>query len=322
MPANTKKVLEISQPELNITRVFDAPRALVFKAWIEAPRLAAWWGPKVFTNPVCELDPRPGGAILVHMQGPDGTVYPMGGEYLEIDEPRRLVLTTFVEDEDGLVLENLVTVTFEEEGAKTRMVLNQKFTHLKARAAFMVKGSKDGWTQSIDKLGDYVSTHVVPFSISRVFQAPRALVFKVHTDPVHLARWFGPAGTQVIKADMDLRPGGTYHYGLRTQDGAEMWGKQVYQEVVAPERLVFVQSFSDKNGGLTRHPMAPAGPLEMLSRVTFEEDGPGRTKLTVQWEPLNASAEERKAFDGARDGMDGGFKGTFDQLEAYLKTLS
>ncbi|HTA16303.1 MAG TPA: SRPBCC domain-containing protein, partial [bacterium] len=209
MPVNTKKVLEITQPELNITRVFDAPRALVFKAWTEAPRLAVWWGPKAFSNPVCELDARPGGAMRVHMQGPDGTVYPMGGEYLEIDEPRRLVLSTFVEDEDGLVLENLVTVAFEEEGAKTRMVLNQKFTHIKARAASMVKGSKDGWTQSIDKLGDYVSTLAAPFSISRVFEAPRALVFKVHTDPVHLARWFGPAGTQVIKADMDLRPGGT-----------------------------------------------------------------------------------------------------------------
>jgi uncharacterized protein YndB with AHSA1/START domain len=100
-----------------------------------------------------------------------------------------------------------------------------------------------------------------------------------------------------------------------------MWGKQVFREIAAPERLVFVQSFSDKNGGLTRHPMAPAWPLEMLSVLTFEEAGPGRTKLTVRWEPLNASAEEREAFDGARDGMDHGFKGTFGQLEAYLKTL-
>ncbi|HTB23468.1 MAG TPA: SRPBCC domain-containing protein [bacterium] len=321
MPANTKKVLEIDHPELVIDRVFDAPRALVFKAWIEAPRMAAWWGPKAFSNPVCEIDARPGGAIRVHMQGPDGTVYPMGGEYKEIDEPRRLVLTTFAEDEEGLLLENLVTVTFEEEGSKTRMRLSQRFTHIKARAAGMVKGSTAGWTQSIDKLGDYVSKQVLPFSISRVFQAPRALVFKVHTDPVHLAKWFGPAGTQVIKADMDLRPGGTYHYGLRTQDGAEMWGKQVFREIVAPERLVFVQSFSDKDGGMTRHPMAPAWPLEMLSVVTFEELGPGKCKLTVQWEPLNAPAEEGKAFDGARDGMNSGFKGTFDALEAYLKTL-
>jgi uncharacterized protein YndB with AHSA1/START domain len=321
MPANTKKVLEIDQPELIIDRVFDAPRALVFKAWTEAPRLAAWWGPRAFTNPVCEADARPGGAIRVHMKGPDGTVYPMGGEYLEIDEPRRIVLTTFAEDKEGLLLENLVTVTFEDEGSKTRMHLSQKFTHLKARAAAMAKGSKDGWTQSIDKLGAYVSTLVPPFSISRVFQAPRALVFKVHTDPHHLARWFGPAGTQVIKADMDLRPGGTYHYGLKTPDGHEMYGKQVYREILAPERLVFVQSFSDKNGGITRHPVSPAWPLEMLSTVTFEEEGPSRTKLTVQWEPINASAEERKVFDAARDGMNGGFKGTFDALEAYLKTL-
>jgi uncharacterized protein YndB with AHSA1/START domain len=255
------------------------------------------------------------------MEGPDGVRYPMRGEFIEMDEPRRLVLSTYLEDGEGVFLENLVTVDFAEEGAKTRMSLSAKVVLAKAKAAPSLKGMNQGWAETIDKLGDYVSKQVAPVSISRVFQAPRALVFKVHTDPVHLARWFGPAGTEVIKAEMDLRPGGTYHYGLRTPDGGEMWGKQVYREVVAPERLVFVQSFSDKNGGLTRHPMSAAWPLEMLSTVTFEEDGPGSTKLTVQWEPLNASAEERKTFDGARDGMNGGFKGTFDQLEAYLKTL-
>src|SRR3954466_10279724 len=98
---------------------------------------------------------------------------------------------------------------------------------------------------------------VKPYSYSRVFNAPRELVFKVNTDPQHLMKWFGPAGATVIKAQMDLRPGGIYHYGLRMPDGSEMWGKQTFREVKAPEKLVLIQSFSDANGGLTHHPMSP-----------------------------------------------------------------
>ncbi len=71
---------------------------------------------------------------------------------------------------------------------------------------------------------------------------------------------------------MDLRPGGTYHYGMKAPDGAPMWGKMVYREISPPERIVFINSFSDEAGGTTRHPMAPTWPLEMLSVFTFEDD--------------------------------------------------
>jgi uncharacterized protein YndB with AHSA1/START domain len=72
-------VIAHEEQELVLTRVFDAPRELVFKVWTDPKHLARWWGPRGFTNPVCELDLRPGGAILIHMRGPDGTVYPMTG---------------------------------------------------------------------------------------------------------------------------------------------------------------------------------------------------------------------------------------------------
>src|SRR5680860_496485 len=80
--------------DLTITRVFDAPRDLVYKAWTDPALMTRWFGPKDFTNPVCELDVRPGGAILIHMQGPDGTVYPMTGEFQEVVPPERLVFTS------------------------------------------------------------------------------------------------------------------------------------------------------------------------------------------------------------------------------------
>jgi uncharacterized protein YndB with AHSA1/START domain len=159
------------------------------------------------------------------------------------------------------------------------------------------------------------------FVLSRTFDAPRDVVFRAFIDPERMKHWWGPKGFTVIASTMDLRPGGTYHYGLRAPDGSAMWGKFVYREIAAPERLVFVNSFSDENGGITRHPMSPTWPLEMLSTFSFSEEH-GRTTFTIRWSPLNASDEERATFDGARDGMRQGWGGTLDQLAAYLATVS
>jgi uncharacterized protein YndB with AHSA1/START domain len=162
-----------------------------------------------------------------------------------------------------------------------------------------------------------MNTPIQPFSTTRTFNAPRDRVWKAWTEREQLLQWFGPKGFTLTIANLDLHPGGTFHYCLRSPDGNEMWGKFVYREIVAPSRLVLVSSFSDETGGITRHPFAPAWPLEMLSTTTFAEEG-GKTRLTLEWSPLNPTAEERKMFDGAHDGMMQGWKGTFDQLTQYL----
>ncbi len=156
------------------------------------------------------------------------------------------------------------------------------------------------------------------FIISRVFDAPRDLVWKCFTEPERMKQWWGPKGFTVVAAKMDLRPGGIYHYGMRTPDGHTMWGKFVYREIAAPERLVFVNTFSDETGGITRHPMSPTWPLEMLSTFTFEELPGGKTKFTIRWSALNAADEEQKTFDSSHDSMRQGWGGTLDQLGAYL----
>ena len=156
------------------------------------------------------------------------------------------------------------------------------------------------------------------FVISRVLDAPRDLVWKVFTDPAHMRHWWGPKGFTVAVSKMDLRPGGTYHYCLKSPDGSPMWGKFVFREIAAPERMVFISSFSDEAGGTTRHPMAPTWPLEMLSTFAFEEQPGGKTKLTIRWAPYNATEEERKTFDAGRGSMQQGWSGTLEQLEAYL----
>lgn len=139
--------------ELVITRVFDAPRELVFKAWTDPKHVAQWWGPHGFTNPVCELDVRPGGAIRIHMRGPDGTVYPMTGVYQEIVEPTRLVFSSAALDEQGTPLfEVLTTVAFAEHGRKTTMTVKARVVKSTSEAAPYLKGMEAGWTQSLERL--------------------------------------------------------------------------------------------------------------------------------------------------------------------------
>jgi uncharacterized protein YndB with AHSA1/START domain len=162
-----------------------------------------------------------------------------------------------------------------------------------------------------------------PHVVSRVFDAPRELVWKVSTDPEHMSKWFAPEGMNGFYKTMDFRVGGTYHYGQRSDDGKmTMWGKVTYVEITPMDRIVYLQSFSDENGGIGTHPMAPTWPKVMYSVNTFEDLGNGRTRLTVNWTPAEGSTPEELAmFENARAGMDQGWKGTLDKLEAYLKTV-
>jgi len=161
------------------------------------------------------------------------------------------------------------------------------------------------------------STTASKFVISRTFDAPRNKAWRAWSEPERMKQWFSPKGITAKSATMDFRPGGTYHYCMVAPDGREMWGKAVYREIDPPRRLVWVNSFSDEQGGVTRHPLAPTWPLEMLTTVTFTERN-GGTKVTVQWVPLDPTEEERRTFDGGHESMRQGWTGTFDQLEAYL----
>jgi uncharacterized glyoxalase superfamily protein PhnB/uncharacterized protein YndB with AHSA1/START domain len=156
------------------------------------------------------------------------------------------------------------------------------------------------------------------FVISRVFDAPRELVWKCFTEAERMKQWWGPKGFKVLASKMDLRPGGTYHYGMKAPDGTPMWGKMVYREIVPQQKLVFINSFSDEAGGTSRHPMAPTWPLQTLSVFTFEDEPGGKTKFTVRWSPHEPTDEERKTFDGGHDSMRQGWGGTLDKLAGYL----
>ena len=146
-------VLKTMPTSLTLTRIFNAPRELVFKAWTERDRLQRWWGPKGFTNPVCNVDVRPGGAIEIHMRGPDGNVYPMKGEFREIVPPERLAFTAWAVGPNGeKMFEMLTTVVFADRGEKTEMHFETRAIMLTPDAAGPLAGMTQGWTESLERL--------------------------------------------------------------------------------------------------------------------------------------------------------------------------
>jgi uncharacterized protein YndB with AHSA1/START domain len=100
-----------------------------------------------------------------------------------------------------------------------------------------------------------------------------------------------PKGVTIAKADLDLRPGGVFHYCMETPDGHEMWGKWTFLEITPPDRLIVIVSFSDANQGITRHPMSATWPLETLSKTTFTDTTAGRRSKSAgrfTMEPLRS----------------------------------
>jgi uncharacterized protein YndB with AHSA1/START domain len=144
--------------ELVITQVLDAPREVVFKAWIDPKQMANWWGPKGFTNPVCEMDVRPGGALRIVMRGPGRVDHPMTGVFCVIVEPERLVFTAVARDkQDNPLLESLTTVAFAKHGGKTKLTVQASAVGLAPVAPRMLEGMEAGWTQSLERLANHVS---------------------------------------------------------------------------------------------------------------------------------------------------------------------
>lgn len=165
---------------------------------------------------------------------------------------------------------------------------------------------------------DAVHQDVEPFVLTRVFNAPRDLVWKAWTEPKRLMEWWGPKGFTMKSAKSEMRPGGMYLYAMTMPDGSEMWGRFLFREIAAPERLVYVNSFSNAKGEVTRHPMHAEWPLELLTTITFEKLCGARTQVTIHWLPINAAANERKTFDDNRPSMTAGWTGTMDKLDAYV----
>ena len=256
--------------EVVITRVFDAPRELVFRAWTDRKHLARWWGPKGWTNPVCEADVRPGGAWRIVMRAPDGGEYPCGGVYREIVEPERLVFTNIATDGEGKpLLDGLTIVTFAEHGGKTKLTLQTRATGLVSYAGQMLKGMEAGWTQSLERLAEELAVAAREIVVTRVFDAPRELVFQMWTEPQHIAQWWGPKGFTITIQEMDVRPGGIWRFIMHGPDGRDYQNEIVYVEIAKSERLVY-DHVSPPQFHVTATFADQAGKTEITMRMLFE----------------------------------------------------
>jgi uncharacterized protein YndB with AHSA1/START domain len=162
-----------SERDFVITRVFDAPREIVFRAWTDPKHLAQWWGPRIFTTHIYKMDVRPGGAYRIAMRGSDGVEYPIKGAYREIVKPERLVMTMDVsehpaawhdlvkpnrrKDETNPAGEMLMTATFDQVGEKTRLTVRVRLISTEIRDAMLKMGMTEGWSESLDRLQEVVA---------------------------------------------------------------------------------------------------------------------------------------------------------------------
>ena len=308
--------------ELTITRVFDAPRGKVWKAWTDPEELKKWWGPKNFTAPVSKIDLRVGGKYLSCMRAPDGKDYWSTGVYREIVPMERIVVTDSFADEKGNVvpashygmtedfpLELLVTVTFEQLGNKTKMVLR----HEGIPEGMMRELTETGWSESFDKLAEHIAasgTRIIAergkqeVVITRLFDAPRDLVFRANTDRDLISQWWGPKRLTTTIDKMDAKPGGQWRFVQRDAAGKEYAFHGVYHEVRSPGLIVDTFEFEGMPGHVS------------LETCTLEEIG-GKTKMIGR--SVYQTIEDRDNM--LKSGMEEGVFETMDRLAELLAKL-
>lgn len=297
-----------------IARTFDAPRRLVFEVYTDPKHIPHWWGPAYLTTTVEKMDVRPGGEWRIVQRAPDGQEFAFHGEYREVMPPERIVATFEFEGTPGYVVVN--TTTFEERDGKTKLTTTSLFQTVEHREEMMKSGMESGATESMERLAGVLAgmsprgvaqpreREVV---ITRIFDAPRELVFEAWIDPKHLARWWGPKTFTNPVCEVDARVGGAWHIVMRGPDGSEYPCGGVYREIVKPERLVFTNIATDKEG----KPI-----LDGLTTVLFAEHG-GKTKLTLQTRAV-ALVEYAVAYLA---GMEAGWTQSLEKLaEQFAKS--
>ncbi len=246
--ANEMKSDTLPKP-LVVSRTFPAPRDLVFMAWSSAEHIKRWFSPEGCCVPEAEIDFRPGGLFAICMRLPTGEDHRLSGAYAEILPPDRLVFTATVAVGGVKRFSAHTTVTFEDDGAGTRMTVVQDYDFHDPAYRFAAEGAPEGWRTTLDKLEQEVAriqaserrsvVHAI-FSLERVYDASPAQVFRALSDPAAKARWFeGGAEWVALERHMDVRPGGRERARGRWASGMVTTFDAVYFDVVTDQRLVY-----------------------------------------------------------------------------------
>jgi uncharacterized protein YndB with AHSA1/START domain len=313
-------VLPKDKPQIISRRLIAAPRALVWQVLTTPEHLQHFWGPDGFTNTYRKFDLKVGGQALFTMHGPDGTDYPNRFVFLTVEPPH---LLRFEHDNGGegeFDHKFLGEIELTEEGGKTRIELRLNEKDIAARDA-IAQYAVEGGLQNLDRLAAYVAPMAAAknlFTIERSFPVSVERLYQACTDENDLKHWMAPAGAKVIITSRDFRPGGSCLYGNVMPGGLEMWGKQTFKEIWPNKRLVYRQSFADKEGNLASHPMAPTWPKEMLTVMDFAAEGPAQARIAISWIYTGVDDIEAATFHAAHAGMAGGWTGSLNALQSYL----
>jgi Uncharacterized conserved protein len=306
--------------EISITRIYDAPVKLVWDAWTDPKKAAKWWGPRGHSITTHSKDLRVGGFWKYTMFGPNGQTWENKTIYHEVEQYKKLVYDHGGgEDRPPLFR---VTVTFEEKNGKTKMEMTMALeTAEKAKETkkFIKSAGGNGTWDRLAEFLEQESSGKEKFVINRSFEAPINVVFDAWTNPLQLAQWLPPTGFDMKFINADIRSGGSSFYSMSNGSGLTMYGKAEYLEVNRPSLLVYTQVFTDQDGKVSRHPMAPTWPEKMKTVIEFASEDENQTRVTVTWEVVgDATAEEMQTFIQGRAGMTQGWTGSLDKLEDFL----
>lgn len=316
--------------EIRITRVYNAPVKLVWEAWTDLKHVEKWWGPRGFTLTTHSKELRTGGYWRYTMHGPDGKDWPNYTRYLEIDPLRKMVYDHGASDENAPPLFR-VTVTFADKGGRTEMVMTMALATAEAAEQTRQFIKQAGGNSTWDRLAEYLDEQGGggrrrrAFFINRTFKAPIARVFEAWSNPEHLVKWLAPKGMDMTMRG-EIAVGKTTYFTMMNEQ-VQMHGRATYREIAPPvasgdgtaqARLVYEQQFVDEQGNVARHPMTPVWPETMLTIVTLAEEGLDETRVTIEWEPVQATEEEVAAFVEERTGMTVGWTSSLDKMEELL----
>jgi uncharacterized protein YndB with AHSA1/START domain len=255
----------------------------------------------------CSMDLRPGGTWRFVHRDNEGHEFGFHGEIREVVPPRRLVRTFEFEGMPGHV--SVETLTLEEiaDGRRTRLVVVSEFDCVEDRDGMLQSGMEQGAAEAYAHLADYLQElEGREIVLTRVFGAPRELVFRAWTDPRHIAEWWGPNGFTTTVHEMDVRPGGVWRFVMRGPDGVDYPNVVEFSEVVPPERLAF------------RHGSGASDDPGFEVITTFAEEH-GKTRLTLR--QIHASAATREHVMREYHAVEMGNQ-TFDRFAAYLERVA
>mgnify|MGYP001158832714 CR=1 FL=1 len=308
---------------ISLTRVYDAPLSAVWDAWTQADAVAQWWGPRGFTLTTHSRDLRTGGHWHYTMHGPDGTDYENTTQYLEVVPLQRMVYDHGGHRDRPPLFR--VNVLFTEREGRTQLDMSMTLATPEAAEQIRAHIKQAGGEATWDRLAEYLGHQHAgkeQFFITRTFDVGIERLYDLWTDPEHIAQWLPPTGATMQFLRAEPRVGGSSLYAMAFGQGAPMHGLIRYTALDRPHRLVYTQQFCDEHEAVVRPPFFQDWPLTMLTTVQLVAETPERTRLTVRWEPFEATAADVAEFVRQRGSMTMGWTGSFDKLEAVLTGLT